>query len=194
MSRVPLLFPSPRRNPQQKAHCFSRTIAPPKLGEGGGVGRCRAWNLSRAKGPGRWQARSVEAYGPALPVVGAQSHIQLLTQCIIITTNSPLKEIIIKMILADSRGNGDRKVLIPYCPLMGTEDGQWAAARALTPQLDGLLQSGVKGGLPEAYYSPMLQPFLSPISRTPTYGTPKPSENPVLCSWNNVHVLQIPRT
>lgn len=136
----------------------------------------------------------MEAYGPPLPMVGSQSHIQLLTQCIIITTNSPLKEIIIKMILADSRGNEERKVLIPYCPLMGTEDGQWAAARALTPQLDGLPQSGVKGGLPQAYYRQMLQPFLSPTSRTPTYGTPKPSENPVLHSWDNVRVLQIPRT
>jgi hypothetical protein len=114
----------------------------------------------------------VEAYGPPLPIVGAQSHIQLLTQCIIITTNSPLKEIIIKMILADSRGNEERKVLIPYCPLMGTGDGQWAAARALAPQLAGLPQSGMKGGLPQAYYRQMLHPAPHPHTH------PKPLENP----------------
>lgn len=126
-------------------------------------------------------------------MVGAQSHIQLLTQCIIITTNSPLKEIIIKMILADSRGNEERKVLIPYCPLMGTGDGQWAAARALAPQLTGLPQSGMKGGLPQAYYRQILHPVPQPHIQNP-HIHPKPSENPVLGSWNNVRVLHIPRT
>lgn len=153
------MFSTPGKIPSRKHTAFPGLQLHRSLGQGGWGGAEPGTSAEpRGQGCGWWQARSVEAYGPPLPMVGAQSHIQLLTQCIIITTNSPLKEIIIKMILADSRGNEERKVLIPYCPLMGTEDGQWAAARALTPQL----KNCVKGGLPQAYYRQMLQPVPQP--------------------------------
>lgn len=191
MTRVPFLSLSSRRNPQQKASCFSMPIAPPKLEQGGWGGAEPATSAEpRGQGCGWWQARSVEAYGPPLPMVGAQSHIQLLTQCIIITTNSPLKEIIIKMILADSRGNEERKVLIPYCPLMGTEDGQWAAARVLAPQLgcprvheswlaSGLLQEDARSR------SSASQPFKA--FRKPCSGLPEQLPCPV--NHKNVDIL-----
>lgn len=80
----------------------------------------------RAELPGRTGPKAVNHRPP--PVVGSGSQIQLLTQCIIITANSPLKRNYHQYDISRQQGTRRReRAYSPIVPLMGTSAGEAGA-------------------------------------------------------------------
>lgn len=108
-----------------------RRALPTRWGRGGRghqrvMGGGGAGPRQRAELPGRTGPKAVNHRPP--PVVGAGSQIQLLTQCIIITANSPLKRNYHQYDISRQQGTRRReRAYSPIVPLMGTSAGEAGA-------------------------------------------------------------------
>lgn len=108
----------PGRRPHQLWEAESpEACVPQTTSQGGPLTRLRAGGRSQAAGRATWAERATGPVPPTPLHGGHWSQIQLLTQCVIITANSPLKRNYHQYDISRQRGNEERKVLIlPLSP------------------------------------------------------------------------------